>query len=435
MKKRILKLLILVLIFCFQGIKATGSYFADEERINGLAFSAGCWAAPTIPQLVYPGNDYHAVLGSDWLANPYMDWENSTPICPLAATITYQYESYHDAGLTQMAYQSIWLSNSQIPAPGTPDGTYYWHVRAKDQFGHISEFSEPWLLTVNRSVSTPTPTPSEAPVARVVINEVYYQGGSSVEWVELYNAGNVPVDLNGWKIQDNTQTDILSTASLILNPDQFAVVVGTSNSAQVIASGAIKIVLDDTVVGNGLAENDRVILKDGEAVVDTVSWGTDGSAFGTPVTGVETDHSISRKEKGKDTNTVDDWMDTHVGSTPPGPNPGTNPHPPEEGPAVDFTLRSDRHAVSFQVNNIKKFKTISYEITYDANGVEKGISSGSEIDLNNEDSFSRNDLILGTCSSLGEVCVYDWGMTRITLRVLLTLPNEETTEIIKEIAY
>jgi len=94
-----------------------------------------------------------------------------------------------------------------------------------------------------------------------------------------------------------------------------------------IPVGAIKIVLDSDI-GNGLANSgDRLILKRTGGEIDAVSWGDDGYAFGAgngvrPATGAG--HSIARKTKGVDTNSPDDWQKLID------PNPGTNPHPPEE---------------------------------------------------------------------------------------------------------
>jgi signal peptidase len=177
---------------------------------------------------------------------------------------------------------------------------------------------------------TPSPTVSPAPSitptpAPVVINEVYYGATSSAEWVELYNAGNAPVDLKGWSIQDNTQTDVLSTISLILLPGQFAVMVGTNNSAQVIAPDAIKIILGNTAVGNGLAKDgDRLILKSNLGnIIDQMNYGDDTGVWNPARAGVVAGHSLARSPKGYDTNQPSDFVDLAT------PNPGTNPHPPD----------------------------------------------------------------------------------------------------------
>lgn len=128
----------------------TNAFFTTQDQITSNTISTGCWLPPTIPELLSPADGTVATLGSPWELNPVMDWMESSSECD-GATIQYQYESYHDAGLTSLAYRSAWLNNSLIPAPGTPDGDYYWRVRARDQWGHQSDFSAPWLLTVDRS--------------------------------------------------------------------------------------------------------------------------------------------------------------------------------------------------------------------------------------------------------------------------------------------
>jgi len=150
MKKFLIRGLILIIILSLPQLGTSMSYFSDIETTSGNTFTADCWATPSVPVLSYPTNPTYANAGSVWNLNPYMDWEDSTSDCPMA-TITYQYESYADSGLTNLRYQSGWLSDSMIPAPGTPEGTYYWHVRAKDQFGNMSVFSTTWLLIVDRT--------------------------------------------------------------------------------------------------------------------------------------------------------------------------------------------------------------------------------------------------------------------------------------------
>lgn len=61
------------------------------------------------------------------------------------------------------------------------------------------------------STPTPTPTPTPAPASvRVVINEIAWAGtasGSSDEWLELYNAGESAVDLTGWTLHGDPDTN------------------------------------------------------------------------------------------------------------------------------------------------------------------------------------------------------------------------------------
>jgi len=179
--------------------------------------------------------------------------------------------------------------------------------------------------------------------ASVVINEVYYnvapdkgdEGNSANpdEWVELYNNSDSPVNLKNWRIDDNSGSNTIIHANVYIPAKGFAVLAKNASTWTYwsIPTEAKKISLGQKI-GNGLDnDGDRVILRDNNGVeVDAVNWGTDTYAFAPSISDVPEGHSISRIVKGvDDANTAADWMDTHPGSSPPGPNPGTNPHPPE----------------------------------------------------------------------------------------------------------
>jgi len=81
--------------------------------------------------------------------------------------------------------------------------------------------------------------------------------------------------------------------------------------------------------------------------------------------------------------------------------------------------------VSFTVSNVNAFEKISYEIVYDSIGEDKGIAGSA--DLNGENTFSRSNLLLGTCSEIeGKVCVYDEGITKLHLKATLFSGSVET---------
>lgn len=144
-----LKIILVLVLALFPTINFSGSRLYDEEGAVATVGS-GCWSPPSIPILTYPLNDAYIGSGSPWDLNPYMDWADSSIYCDAINTIRYQYESYSDAALTNLLYQSGWLTDSQIPAPGTSDGVYYWRVRARDGQDNISDFSPAWKLTVDR---------------------------------------------------------------------------------------------------------------------------------------------------------------------------------------------------------------------------------------------------------------------------------------------
>ncbi len=177
MRSRVIKLLLLFLVLVFPQIGDSNSYFVDSAGLSNITVKTSCWVAPSVPTLIYPQNNTYAGAGSTWDLNPYLDWDDSTTSCPLPTTITYQYQSAHDSGFSGIAYNSDWLSNSQIPASGTPEGTYYWHVRAKDNFGNTSAFSDAWLVVVDRTAPTST-IDSPHPNSNVTGSPIHISGTS-----------------------------------------------------------------------------------------------------------------------------------------------------------------------------------------------------------------------------------------------------------------
>ena len=105
----------------------------------------------------------------------------------------------------------------------------------------------------------------------VVINEIGYREAHKDEFVELYNRGSVPIDLNGWKIQDNHKEDILEPfsegESTTISPGGYAVI--TANETNVVVpGGVVHLSTGDKKIGNGLADgDDMVILKNPEGKI------------------------------------------------------------------------------------------------------------------------------------------------------------------------
>jgi hypothetical protein len=151
MKFRLIKLAALLLLLVIPRIGASNAYFNDSTEITGISLATGCWAEPSKPILNYPSDDYVANVGSDWLNDPHMDWEDSR-VCP-DRTVSYQYESYHDSDLNDLAYRSDpLLTDSKITLSSVSDGTYYWRVRAYDG-EKWSDWSDVWVLTIDRTDS------------------------------------------------------------------------------------------------------------------------------------------------------------------------------------------------------------------------------------------------------------------------------------------
>lgn len=86
-------------------------------------------------------------------------------------------------------------------------------------------------------------------------------------------------------------------------------------------------------------------------------------------------------------------------------------------PVLDFYLNSSKTAVGFNVVHISAFDSLDYQITYNSDGGVKGIVG--TISIGGVDSITRDDLILGTCSTGGVVCTYDTGITSLHMKLTL----------------
>jgi hypothetical protein len=153
--------------------------------------------------------------------------------------------------------------------------------------------------------STPTPTPSGTTAERgdVLINEVQYnptQSGpdADFEWVEIYNPTDDDIDLGGWTITDNHESD--SIPSLVIPAECFAVVAATEGIyTNYPELNCTLVFLQDGCIGNGLNnEGDCLILADALGnVIDAFSYGSDSSQS-LHHSGVDEGHSLERSPPG-----------------------------------------------------------------------------------------------------------------------------------------
>ena len=132
---------------------------------------------------------------------------------------------------------------------------------------------------------TPSPTPPSSPVpvaeGDVLINEIQYDPPQSgpdgdYEWVELFNRTEEAIHLEGWRISDNSDSDLIPPLTLL--PGGFAVIAATDSFYENFPhfNGAI-VFVEDGLIGNGLSnEGDRLILEDGVGrAIDALSYGDD----------------------------------------------------------------------------------------------------------------------------------------------------------------
>ena len=97
--------------------------------IDNFTISSLTPVAPSVPVITIPANGSTVTTAS--LVK--VDWSDSTG--GSFPPFEYQYQAFSDAEYTNNLYTSGWLTNSEIPTPGTPVGTYYVRVKARDAQG------------------------------------------------------------------------------------------------------------------------------------------------------------------------------------------------------------------------------------------------------------------------------------------------------------
>lgn len=105
------------------------------------------------------------------------------------------------------------------------------------------------------------------------------------------------------------------------------------------------------------------------------------------------------------------------------------PENQEKGVEVSLIARSDKRAVTLKVNKISSETTsIEYELSYDTgSGLPRGVLG--KVDLKGAETLSR-EILLGSCSK--NVCVYDEGVTKISLTLKFNKISGEATGFSKD---
>lgn len=409
MKKRIFKLLVLALILPLTGIGATNSYFSSQATVNNNQFTAGWWVPPTVS--VTSPNGGEALYQN----NPYDITWIATSSDPAATVLIDLYYSI-DGGATYP---------NTIATGEANDGTYSWtapnifsstvriKVVATDSHGltnnDVSDNNSTIKSPIVLNEFVPNPTGND---------DAPKPGG---EWVELYNNGSISVDVNGWVLYDSDDShDLAINAGNSDNNgnvlDSGETIVPTHGFLVVYRDGDGSFALNNTGGDNVRLYNGPI--SSGGILIDSHSY---------TLSPVPINKSFARIPDGTGA-----WVD-------PDPTPGkpnvltqnylTSPFEPEPSEVVlELTISDDKKTASFKVSKIQGFKKLSYELTYDTDTVPQGIFGDS--DLNNQDEYTKDNLVLGTCSS-GGTYVYHTGIKNIKLKVSLTDKGGNTATLEK----
>lgn len=154
------------------------------------------------------------------------------------------------------------------------------------------------------------PLRAEQPTT-LLINEVMYRpidNENTNEWIELYNPTSDPINVEGWMIGDEKETDIIQAdgvhgdGTTIIPPDGYAIVTDkgtTLYDSVIIPDDAIRLSVDDsTLCGYGLNNNmEKILLFDPMGTcIDAVEWGQEYNEVpGSPAPVVAKGNSLARK--------------------------------------------------------------------------------------------------------------------------------------------
>ena len=199
---------------------------------------------------------------------------------------------------------------------------------------------------------SPIPTGTTANIGDVLINEVQYDplqpgADASFEWLELYNCTNEPVNLEGWRISDNYDSDPIP--SLTLPSYGFAVIAATQDFQTNFTGLNCTIrFIKDGKIGNGLSnDGDRLILEDSAStIIDALSYGDNDAIMLPQCKDVAAGHSLERQSAGLDTDKAGDFVDNPnptpcygLATSIPTPTPTIIPTPtPTNVPTVTPTI-------------------------------------------------------------------------------------------------
>ena len=380
MKRHAIKLLIASFLLLTTKIGNSGAYFTSQVSSNNISMSTGCWAAPSVPVLVSPPNNSNFGKDSDWTKNPIMDWNNSTSSCPLDATIQYYYESYSDEHLIHQVYHSLeWLNDSQIPASGTPEGTYFWRVKSRDNHGNESVFSTPWKLTVDTT----------KPESVITTPQIF-------ECSLLFNC----------KTNDDNKIYIIRRWDGKL--------AGTASDN---LSGVNRVELSIHREILNLSWNGDSWVYDPNYLIRVPAIGTNNWTFSFKNRPEIGDYKITSHAIDNAGNIENSFTIIFE-----------NAEEEIVTPTIGTSISDDRHYYSFAVGNTADFSKLSYEVIYDTDEAPKGFKG--EVNLDNQNEFKKDNILLGSQSAGGGIA-YDSGVKNIKIAIILTRPDGTTLTLDK----
>lgn len=138
------------------GVSGNNTTYDFEATTTPMADTT----APAAPTHLSPANNTSTTSAS--LLK--IDWTDVTDAS--SSPVVYYYEISNSSStnangsFVSAIYQSGALTMSEISTVGTPEGTYYWHVRAADSVGNLSDWTSAWKIIVDNNATTTPPNPT-----------------------------------------------------------------------------------------------------------------------------------------------------------------------------------------------------------------------------------------------------------------------------------
>lgn len=90
-------------------------------------------------------------------------------------------------------------------------------------------------------------------------------------------------------------------------------------------------------------------------------------------------------------------------------------------PTYSVKLRADRRALNITFNNVNTANSVTYELIYLSNDLDKGVFGSI---LPKEGNYATRSLLFGTCSK--NVCTYHPNITNMQFKITAKLKNGKT---------
>jgi cardiolipin synthase len=161
----------------------------------------------------------------------------------------------------------------------------------------------------------------------LLINEVMYhptENEATNEWIELYNPSSEPVDIIGWTIADEKETDSLQAdptngdGTTRIPSGGYAIITDLGSTVYQtfkVDDHAIRLTVDDsTLCGYGLnnQQEELILADESGTIIDAMDWGASyDNVPGSPALLVAKGHTLARAQ-----NTADPSVDFTEASTP-----------------------------------------------------------------------------------------------------------------------